>query len=357
MHVRSAHVSILDSGVRMFCSAECRETAAAPRLPTEDVQMVSSGHSFLARLAVGALALAGVSTVAWPDDRSGWQPSQFAALVQSQQPAAALTEHGPPMPTETEMAEVLATQLAGEIWLHPLGGPRRMPVRSSRVFGAERPGDRPAECRSGHCGVDIGSTWGEPVFAVHAGIVDRVQNQPNPNRGGKYVRLAHRDNTIFSQYFHLAAISPRLKKGDRVRAGEVIGVVGQTGVEQSGPHLHFTLSVQPDPDTPEQYIDPEPLIALWPVRESHASLEVASAAPGRPLGAVGAPARAHKARPAKQRRRANRHRKSPAPAPSVREQANGEAEPTAIAPLPGSESPSSTPRNPGAGDRALSAQD
>ena len=54
-------------------------------------------------------------------------------------------------------------------------------ARDSRVFGAVRPGERPAECRNGHCGVDLGGEiWGEQVHAVHDGVVDCVQRTPTP---------------------------------------------------------------------------------------------------------------------------------------------------------------------------------
>ncbi len=51
-----------------------------------------------------------------------------------------------------------------------------------------------------------------------------------------------------------------------VKAGEPIGTVGDTGVHQSGPHLHFAVSVRTSPDDPELFIDPEPMLHLWPVR-------------------------------------------------------------------------------------------
>jgi hypothetical protein len=161
-----------------------------------------------------------------------------------------------------------------------------MPIRDSRVFGAERPGDRPIECANGHCGVDIGGeVWGEPVLAAHDGVVDRVVRGPNEDRGGLYVRLSHRDGTVFTQYFHLAAIPRWLEAGRAVRAGEVIGLVGDTGVKQSGPHLHFTISIRPAADQPERYIDPEPLIALWPVHIPGGKLSAAEL-PGAVRGAL-----------------------------------------------------------------------
>src|SRR4030095_7036658 len=143
---------------------------------------------------------------------------------------------------------------------------RAMPKHHSRVFGAERPGDRPAECQSGHCGVDLGGeVWGEPILAVHDGVVDRVQRGPNAEHGGGYVPIAHRNGTVFTQYFHLAAVPRWIKEGVEVKAGQVVGLLGDTGVQRSRYHLHFTISVKPAKALPEQYIDPEPLIALWPL--------------------------------------------------------------------------------------------
>jgi murein DD-endopeptidase MepM/ murein hydrolase activator NlpD len=161
-----------------------------------------------------------------------------------------------------------------------------MPARDSRVFGAERPGDRPVECLSGHCGVDLGGEiYGEPVLAAHAGVVNRVQRGPNDDHGGRYVRLSHHDGTVFTQYFHLADITKRIVPGLMVRAGEVVGFLGRSGVKRSGPHLHFTVSVRSG--DLERYIDPEPLIALWPVivrSGARGGVVTAMVAPGMPIG-------------------------------------------------------------------------
>jgi murein DD-endopeptidase MepM/ murein hydrolase activator NlpD len=166
-----------------------------------------------------------------------------------------------------------------------------MPRADSRVFGALRPGSRPIECRNGHCGVDLGGEiWGEHVHAVHDGVVDFVQRGANPDRGGEFVRISHRDGTVFTQYFHLAAIRRGLERGVHVKSGEVIGLLGDTGVKESAPHLHFAISVRPGKDWPERYIDPEPLIALWPVRVpidgTEAGLVTTVARPGLPLGSA-----------------------------------------------------------------------
>jgi murein DD-endopeptidase MepM/ murein hydrolase activator NlpD len=191
-------------------------------------------------------------------------------------------------PTETS----LLASLGQDAWIHPLSGPvRRMPRADSRVFGAVRPGDRPAECRNGHCGVDLGGEiWGEHIHAVHEGVVDFVQRGANPDRGGSFVRLSHHDGTVFTWYFHLAAIPREIEHGVHVKAGDVIGLLGDTGVKESAPHLHFAITVRPAKDWPERYIDPEPLIALWAVRVpidgGEKALVTTVARPGLPLGSA-----------------------------------------------------------------------
>jgi len=191
-------------------------------------------------------------------------------------------------PTEID----LLAALGHDAWIHPLAGPvRRMPRSDSRVFGAVRPGDRAVECRNGHCGVDLGGEiWGEYVRAVHDGVVDYVQRGPNPQHGGEFVRISHRGGTVITQYFHLAAIPRRIERGVVVKSGDIVGLVGDTGVKESPPHLHFSISIRPSPERPEKYMDPEPLVALWPLRVpidgGEAGMVTTLSEPGMPLGSM-----------------------------------------------------------------------
>jgi len=61
-------------------------------------------------------------------------------------------------------------------------------------------------------------------------------------------------------------------------------------VKDSPPHLHFSISIRPWPGKPEKYIDPEPLIALWPLRVpidgGDAGLVTTVSEPGVPLGSM-----------------------------------------------------------------------
>jgi murein DD-endopeptidase MepM/ murein hydrolase activator NlpD len=197
--------------------------------------------------------------------------------------------YGPEWPPHDEG---LLAALGRDSWIHPLPGPvRRMPLRDSRVFGAARPGNRAVECRNGHCGVDLGGEiWGEHVHVVHDGVVEWVQRGSNPQHGGQYVRVAHRGGSVVTQYFHLAAIARHIERGVAVKGGEVIGLLGDTGVKESAPHLHFSISIRTSPDRPEKYFDPEPLMALWPLRVpidgGETALVTTTAAPGVPLGSA-----------------------------------------------------------------------
>ncbi len=151
-------------------------------------------------------------------------------------------------------------------WFHPLAGPRRaLPLSAGRRFGADRPQPRPAECDLGHCGVDLGTTLGEPVFAVFDGVVEKIERDDSEGgRAGRYIRIGHKAGTVVSRYIHLDTIATQLKEGDQVKGGELIGRVGQSGVHNSGPHLHFGLSLRPGGRAGnETYIDPEPLLRRW----------------------------------------------------------------------------------------------
>src|SRR5258706_6166009 len=169
---------------------------------------------------------------------------------------------GPWRPGE-KPPEAEPTMLA---WFHPLAGPRRaMPTNETRRFGAVPPQPRPPECELGHCGVDLGHVIGEPVFAVFDGVVERIERDANADaRSGRYLRISHKDGTVVSRYIHLDTIKSDLKEGDHVSGGQVIGRLGATGVFNTGPHLHFALSLRPGGrGASEHYVDPEPMLRVW----------------------------------------------------------------------------------------------
>jgi murein DD-endopeptidase MepM/ murein hydrolase activator NlpD len=290
--LRTRHVVIDGNVVRAYCSAECLADAGTPTAPTPPPSLPPRGTPWWRYVARLGFTLPLVAFTSGNDHLALAPPSlppSSASLTALH--TAPPTAPEPPLfgphwpPTDQDWI----AEITSDAWIHPLDGPkRRMPVSDSRVFGAERPGERPGECRNGHCGVDLSGYWGEPVHAVHDGVVDRVQRGPNEEHGGLYVRIAHRDGSIFSQYFHLAAIPRAIQPGVAIKVGDLIGLVGDSGVKHSQPHLHFTLSVRPSLSMPDKYMDPEPLIALWPLRipvDESSGVVTSHVAPGVPLGA------------------------------------------------------------------------
>ena len=86
-----------------------------------------------------------------------------------------------------------------------------------------------------HYGTDLDLEIGEPVMACFDGIVRIVQY--NSGGYGYYVMIRHY-NGFETLYAHLSRQD--VKVGQIVKAGEVIGLGGNTG-RSSGPHLHFEV--------------------------------------------------------------------------------------------------------------------
>lgn len=161
--------------------------------------------------------------------------------------------------------DVWREQLAHVPWIHPLPGPeRREPTSCRQIFAPPPKGGAGARCRdAGRCGVDLGGEpWGEHVYAAFDGVIDRVQRSAEAS-GGVSVRIAHLGGVVFTHYFHLAAVPTRLHAGQRVSAGDVIGLVGDTGLAGERARLHFALSIQPATTLEEVYWDPAPLLPSW----------------------------------------------------------------------------------------------
>jgi murein DD-endopeptidase MepM/ murein hydrolase activator NlpD len=295
--VKSRHVAIAGTAVRVYCSEACllgRDAQPAPAPIAIEAAPRRVGWWIAGGILLGATT--GVMLyVRGSDDAPAGQTEQAALslLVEAAQPPPppppVTDKPAEDKPTPTEDADAaLLVELAHDAWIHPLAGPqRRMPSNHDAAFGALRAGERPPECVSGHCGVDIGNTWGEPVHAVHDGAVEWVNRGPNDEHGGIFVKIAHRDGSLYSWYFHLAAVPRWVQPGVKIKAGQVIGLLGDTGVGRSEPHLHFSLSVKPAKHAHERYLDPEPLIAIWPLwvgNDNASSGRVTTAvAPGLPV--------------------------------------------------------------------------
>ena len=99
-----------------------------------------------------------------------------------------------------------------------------------------------------HYGTDIVAKANAKVAAVLDGVV--IFTDWTVKTG--YVIQVQHTNDLISVYKHNSILLK--KQGDYVRAGEVLGVVGNTGEESSGPHLHFELWRAGNPLNPENFI-------------------------------------------------------------------------------------------------------
>jgi len=149
---------------------------------------------------------------------------------------------------------------------------------TSPLEGAPRLGtsglgvDRDGGVRA-HRGVDIDATIGEPVRAVADGVIEfagvdmkgdhpalglfprqvkrwkRKAGMMGP--GGFFVRVMH-EGGVRSGYFHLNSF--RVEAGQTVKAGEVIGTVGRSGIKVSGSHLHFEVHKDGELKDPARFL-------------------------------------------------------------------------------------------------------
>jgi murein DD-endopeptidase MepM/ murein hydrolase activator NlpD len=90
-----------------------------------------------------------------------------------------------------------------------------------------------------HNGIDISSSYGEPIRAALNGTVLAIGNC-GKYAYGKWVAVKH-ENGLTTLYGHLSGYGG-FKTGDSVKTGDIIGYEGSTGYS-TGPHLHFGVYV------------------------------------------------------------------------------------------------------------------
>jgi murein DD-endopeptidase MepM/ murein hydrolase activator NlpD len=160
-----------------------------------------------------------------------------------------------PVPQADAIVPASATQFVIKAFPHETAI-----VRFSDTWGASRSGGR------GHTGTDIMSPKGTWVVAVDDGVVERL----DWNRlSGWNIMIRHADGWT-SHYLHLNNDTPGTDDGEGgeetaflegldigsfVRAGDVIGFVGDSGnAEHTGSHTHFELHVD------GKKVDPYPFL-------------------------------------------------------------------------------------------------
>ncbi len=117
----------------------------------------------------------------------------------------------------------------------------RAPVQFSRIssrFNLSRRHPVLNRIRA-HKGVDYAAATGTPVRAAGEGRVRLVGRQGGY---GNVIELEHGSGVV-TVYGHLSRFASKLRRGQRVELGQVIGYVGSTGLA-TGPHLHYEYRVR-----------------------------------------------------------------------------------------------------------------
>ena len=96
-----------------------------------------------------------------------------------------------------------------------------------------------------HYGVDLAAPQGTPIHSAADGTITRIQM----TRGyGNVIYIQH--NAVYStRYAHMQRFAKGLRRYSKVKRGQVIGYVGQTGVS-TGPHLHYEIRKYGIPKNP-----------------------------------------------------------------------------------------------------------
>ena len=89
-----------------------------------------------------------------------------------------------------------------------------------------------------HRGTDFAAPTGTPIMASGSGIIEQAGWN---GAYGKYIRIKH-NSKYKTAYAHLNGYARGIKKGTKVRQGQIIGYVGSTG-RSTGPHLHYEVLV------------------------------------------------------------------------------------------------------------------
>lgn len=105
-----------------------------------------------------------------------------------------------------------------DIWITSPFGVRRDPLNRKR--------------RKMHNGLDLRAKY-EPVYSMLPGVISAVSSSRN---GGYYITLNH--GLFVCSYLHLSKILVR--RGQKVRAGQIVAISGNSGKRTTGPHLHIT---------------------------------------------------------------------------------------------------------------------
>ncbi|MEM1200712.1 MAG: M23 family metallopeptidase [Pseudomonadota bacterium] len=141
-------------------------------------------------------------------------------------------------------------KLAHSMKRMPLAYPMHGAFRITSGFGFRR--DPFRKVRAMHAGIDFAAPYGHPIRATAEGVVTKASWQ---GAYGRMVEIRH-PHGIATRYAHLSRI--KVKPGQRVKRGQQIGSLGNTG-RSTGAHLHYETRVYRRAISPRRF---------WKMREA-----------------------------------------------------------------------------------------
>merc|ERR1712224_456262 len=88
-----------------------------------------------------------------------------------------------------------------------------------------------------HYGMDFAAPIGTPIYATGDGTIEKIKKSRSKKDYGNYILINH-GYDYQSFYAHLDKVI--VSKGKKVKRGDLIGYVGNTG-KSTAPHLHYEV--------------------------------------------------------------------------------------------------------------------
>ncbi len=111
-----------------------------------------------------------------------------------------------------------------------------------------------------HAGVDLQARRGDKIMATADGTVIRANTNGD---FGRFIEIRH-GNGFTTHFAHLQKF--KVKKGDKVKRGQVIGLVGTSG-RSTGAHLHYELCLNGKLINPETFMQTAKLFKAGAIKE------------------------------------------------------------------------------------------
>lgn len=269
LHFTSLQIRLMMEGREVF-SEEVRGPALAERFSAVQENYHQPQNPVLPPGGAGVFFL----WVDLPEKAGKVDAVRTSFRVEEQgRPETAMTLEGPTVSVSSQAPREIAPPLRGERWWTP-NGPgngsihRRILVPlSGQLYAPERyavdwiklgedgknyAGDPKSNASYHAYGQEILSAAAGRVVAVKDGIPENVPNAKAmavaidlETIGGNYV-IVDIGGGLYAFYAHLQPGKIRVKPGDAVAAGQVLGLLGNSG-NSTEPHLHFHLIDRPDP--------------------------------------------------------------------------------------------------------------